>query len=299
MSFTKTVMLSTLLMAAPAIAQAPQLSRAEVAQLYGVGGFSIVRNAPSNGCGEPAKPIITFVDMNGDKRLEALFIDRGICYLPDKAWASIAAKGADGKWRQIFGQNGTVKAVATRSGGWLDLQWTSNGRTQPLRYDGIAYVGFSPGSTTKPVPVDPTIPAPLEAKSFRDAAIFRAAGFTKRGLQWRSDCDDPGTPSYGAGAISNRRDLNGDGRAEAIVTEESVFCYGNSGTGFWLVSQQADGKWRAVTNGIGMPEFLKTRGVGGWPDIQIGGPGFCFTVERWNGLKYIPNRREYQGKPCK
>ena len=36
----------------------------------------------------------------------------------------------------------------------------------------------------------------------------------------------------------------------------------------------------------------------GWPDIQVGGPGFCFPVLRWNGKEYILNRHEYEGKPC-
>jgi hypothetical protein len=307
MSYLKAVLLGAVMMATPAIAQVPQISRAEAAQLYAAGGFPIRNNAPSNGCGEPAKPTITFVDMNADKRPEALFVDRGLCYLPDRAWASIVAKGADGKWRQIFGQNGTVRAIATRSAGWLDLQWTSNGKMQPLRYDGTAYVGSAVRPTAKPVPGAPPMPSPAPTppsvasgtKPTGDAAIFRAAGLVKRSQQWRSDCDDPGTASYGPGTIETRKDLNGDGRPEAVVIEQSVYCYGNTGTGFWLVSQQADGSWKLITSGVGVADFLRTKGVGGWPDIQIGGPGFCFPVERWNGTKYILNRREYEGRPCR
>jgi len=44
---------------------------------------------------------------------------------------------------------------------------------------------------------------------------------------------------------------------------------------------------------------LKTRGAGGWPDILVGGPGFCFPVERWNGKAYELHRFEYEGKRCK
>ena len=36
-----------------------------------------------------------------------------------------------------------------------------------------------------------------------------------------------------------------------------------------------------------------------WPDISVGGPGFCFPVERWNGKEYKLNRFEYEGKRCK
>lgn len=299
MGYLRVSMFAAILLASSASAQTPPISRAEAAQLYAAGGFPIVRNQPTDPCGAPATPKITFVDMNGDKRPEALFIDRGQCYLPDRAWFSIAAKGPDGKWRQLVGQNGTVKTAGTISGGWFDLQWTSNGNSQPLRYDGTGYVVARPGVPTS----RPATPAPKAATASPaltgDAAIFRAAGFTKRGAQWRSACDDPGTLSYSPGAIEERKDLNGDGRPEAIVTEGGTYCYGNTGTGFWLVSQQTDGSWKLITNDMGMPEFLKTKGAAGWPDILIGGPGFCFPVKRWNGQAYVLNRREYEGKPCK
>ncbi len=42
--------------------------------------------------------------------------------------------------------------------------------------------------------------------------------------------------------------------------------------------------------------FSKTKH--GWPDIENGGPGFCFAVYRWNGQKYDVNRYEYNGKAC-
>ena len=48
-----------------------------------------------------------------------------------------------------------------------------------------------------------------------------------------------------------------------------------------------------------MPDFLKTKGAAGWPDISLGGPGFCFPVVRWNGKAYVNQRLEYEGKPCK
>lgn len=140
---------------------------------------------------------------------------------------------------------------------------------------------------------------PATAAPSNDAAIFRAAGFIRRGSQWRSDCDDPGTASYSPGTIESRADLNGDGRPEAVVTEGGTYCYGNTGTAFWLVSQQANGSWKLITNSTGIPEFLKSKGVGGWPDISIGGPGFCFPVVRWNGKAYVANRKEYSGKPCR
>ena len=275
----------------------PLVSRAEAAQLYAAGGFPIVDNRPTDACGAPARPSITFLDLNGDRRPEALFVDRSRCYLPEQGAFSITARGADGRWRTLVGQTGTVHAVGTRTGGWIDLEWSHGGRIQPLRYNGAGYA--VPGGRAPPIEARPTHPPTAAAGATGDVAIFRAAGFMRRGNQWHSDCDDPGTASYSPGTIESRKDLNGDGRPEAIVTEGGTYCYGNTGSGFWLVSQQADGGWKLITNDIGIPEFLRTKGVGGWPDLRIGGPGFCFPVQRWNGRAYVLNRREYEGRPCK
>ena len=129
-------------------------------------------------------------------------------------------------------------------------------------------------------------------------AAFKAAGFVRKGAIWKL-CDDPGTASYAPGEIETARDLNGDGRLEAIIVESSSFCYGNTGMGYVLVSKQADGKWRKMTEGTGMVDVLKTKGLGNWPDLLIGGPGFCFPVVRWNGKGYAQHRFEYEAKPCK
>ena len=131
-----------------------------------------------------------------------------------------------------------------------------------------------------------------------ERAIFKAAGFKLRGDQWRSDCDDPGTASYSPGAIETFRDLNGDMLPEAVVIEGGTYCYGNTGVGYSLVTKHRTGKWGLVTSGTGILQFLETTGVDGWPDIEIGGPGFCFPVERWNGKEYELDRHQYEGKAC-
>lgn len=130
------------------------------------------------------------------------------------------------------------------------------------------------------------------------SAAFRAAGFARQGTQWRK-CDDPGTASYTPGTIELVRDLNGDGRPEVLITEGSTFCHGNTGAGFDLVSKQTDGKWKLIVSRTGIAGILSTKGVAGWPDIEIGGPGFCFPVERWNGREYRLHRRQYEGRPCR
>jgi hypothetical protein len=137
------------------------------------------------------------------------------------------------------------------------------------------------------------------APATEQAAIFTAAGFKKSRGQWRTDCGAPGNGPYDPGAIETYGDLNGDGRPEAVVTEGGSYCYGNTGTGFRLLSKQANGAWRKLYDSPGVAEFLKTRGVANMPDLSVGGPGFCFPVLRWNGKAYVASRFEYEGKRCK
>lgn len=154
------------------------------------------------------------------------------------------------------------------------------------------------GVTLMAVPAAAQVPASAEPLPKKEqVAAFRAAGFALRGTEWRK-CDDPGTASYSPGQLRPVGDLNGDGLPEAVVTEESTFCYGMAGSGFSFVSRQKDG-WKLMTESIGMANFLSTKGVGGWPDIEIGGPGFCFPVIRWNGREYKVVRHQYQGRACR
>jgi hypothetical protein len=128
------------------------------------------------------------------------------------------------------------------------------------------------------------------------AAIFKAAGATRRGAKWMMCAEEP--RAEGA-TIELYRDLNGDGRPEAIVSEGGTFCYGAAEAGYAVLSKQANGSWRKLTSGAGIPEPLKTKGAGGYPDLSIGGPGFCFPVVRWNGKDYVNQWFEYEGKPCR
>jgi len=134
-------------------------------------------------------------------------------------------------------------------------------------------------------------------ESVPDDEIFVAAGFEQSDGAWRK-CGDPGTASYESGAILARGDFNNDGSPDAIVSEGGTFCFGMAGTGYTLVSRGQDGQWLIMDERIGIPKFLSTKGAGGWPDIEVGGPGFCFAVVRWNGTEYALNRKEYEGKAC-
>lgn len=130
-------------------------------------------------------------------------------------------------------------------------------------------------------------PAPANAER---AAIFKAAGFA---------------PTAGKHLMCDRRtplelevrDINGDGRLDAMVLDGGIMCYGNTGAGFVLLTRSATGKWTKLHASPGIPRFLKTR-ANGWPDLEVGGPGFCFPVMRWTGTGYENHRKQYQGKPC-
>jgi hypothetical protein len=155
-------------------------------------------------------------------------------------------------------------------------------------------------SLALPAPAIAQTPAPARLSPADQAAAFAAAGFKRVGRQWRG-CDDPGTASYTPGAIETTRDIDGDGRPEAVIAEGSAYCFGQDGQGYALVSKQADGRWTLITQGSGVLTILPRRAgaTSGWPDIEIGGPGFCFPVQRWNGREYVQNRYQYQGKACR
>lgn len=120
--------------------------------------------------------------------------------------------------------------------------------------------------------------------------IYKAAGFSKTTHGWEGSCD--------TGEITTYKDLNGDGLKDAVISDYSTMCYGNTGVGYYIIAQQKEGQWKTILKEAGIPEFLKTKGKDGWPDIENGGSGFCFEVLRWNGQKYDVNRYEYNGKAC-
>jgi hypothetical protein len=126
-------------------------------------------------------------------------------------------------------------------------------------------------------------------------AMFAAAGGLRRGKTWALCREDPNAKLR----IDLHRDVNGDGIRDVIVVEDSARCYGAAGTSFVLLAGQPKGKWKKMLGSPGVAEVLdQRRGVANWPDLSVGGPGFCFPVLRWNGRTYTNHRREYLGKPC-
>ena len=128
-----------------------------------------------------------------------------------------------------------------------------------------------------------------------NAAIFRAAGARLIAGKWVMCA---GEPNPEGATIQTVKDINGDGRPDAIVTENGSYCYGAAGTGFKIVSRQAKGGWTLIAGGAGVPEFVGVPAIDGWPDLSIGGPGFCFPIQFWNKRAYVTYKYAYQGKPC-
>jgi hypothetical protein len=124
------------------------------------------------------------------------------------------------------------------------------------------------------------VPGAQAQTSTDRAAAFKAAGFVAKAGRYPA-CD----PAQTLGI--EFRDLNGDGRPDALITDSGLACYGQDEVGFVIVTKDQAGKWRKLFNSPGVATFQTSRGAGGWPDIESGGPGFCHPILRWNGADYV------------
>lgn len=130
-----------------------------------------------------------------------------------------------------------------------------------------------------------------EVTAAERAAIFKAAGHVPTAGRYLM-CDRE-TPLE-----LETRDINGDGRLEAVVIDGGTECYRNTGAGFTLLTRTAAGRWAVMYESMGIPTFLPSK-VGGWPEIEVGGPGFCFPILRWTGKQFVIARHAYEGKACR
>lgn len=270
-------------------AQAPKMSQAEGLQLFEAGGFKVAGGKAINVCGTPSTPKFSYLDLNGDGAPEAVVVDKNpSCYGGTGDWFTVVAKGRDGRWRAIARDSGALTWEPIRTGGWLDARVVSN-CARIWKYAGDGYVRPNACAPERAGTVTHGVTA-----AERSAAL-RAAGFTSRGGKWTSGEGECAAFIEPEGV----RDLNGDGKPEVIITESGTFCYGNTGQGFYLMEQTSAGTWRTVYQSQGIPEIQATKGAGGWADIEIGGPGFCFPIVRYDGKTYVMNRKkEYQPGAC-
>lgn len=91
-------------------------------------------------------------------------------------------------------------------------------------------------------------------------------------------------------------DLNGDGTQEVFVIYGNGCMSGGTGSSIVLLRKGPDGRFRI---GLGFPAagytILATKSRG-YPDLQIGGMGFCEPIWRWDGKDYQHHRNQPTAK---
>jgi hypothetical protein len=101
-------------------------------------------------------------------------------------------------------------------------------------------------------------------------------------------CDQP------ADAVVSFSDLNGDGIKEVLVFFGNSCTSGMTGSSVMLFIKNSAG---AFSSNFGFPgasaDPQPTSNLG-YPDLLIGGPGFCFPVWRWDGKEYQYLKQEPQ-----
>ena len=249
-------------------------------------GFKIQGAQIVNACGRAVQPRPGAVDLNGDGRPEAVVVDVDPqCYGGTGEAFSVIQRQGPASWTLVGAGRGRIKLLETRTNGWRDYSLEGPGCQRTWSYQGAqGYVSLKacPGEGgVRPTAAAP--PPPPAGTAADKTAAMRAAGFVATRGKYLA-CDKSQELQIEV------RDLNGDGRPDAVITDSGTECFGNTGTGYVLVTRDAAGAWRKLFENQGIPDFLTTRGVGGWPDIVNGGPGFCFPVLRWNGSDYATVR---------
>lgn len=114
-------------------------------------------------------------------------------------------------------------------------------------------------------------------------SIVRQLGYTPsrdgKGLESADGC---GVVDFETRII----DLNGDGRPEVIVLAGNTCTSGLTGRSLFLFVKNKAGKYE---QNLGFPADAAVplaQTSKGFPDLLIGGPGFCRPVWRWNAARY-------------
>lgn len=273
------------LAAGGAQAQSPDRAR-EAAAMLSAAGYKAQGNQIVNACGHPTQPRPVAADLNGDGRPEAVILDVDVaCYGGTGQAFTVIQQLGPARWTLVGAGRGRIKLLDSRTNGWRDYTLDGPGCQRTWTFQpGQGYLSLKPcpgegGAPTEAAAAPAPDPAAMAVSGADRAAAFKAAGFTPTRGKYIA-CDKSSELQI---AFS---DLNGDGRPDAVITDGGTECYGNTGTGYTIVTKDASGAWRKLFDMTGIPDFQKTRGAGGWPDIINGGPGFCFPVLRWNGKDY-------------
>ena len=143
------------------------------------------------------------------------------------------------------------------------------------------------------------------------AAIMRAAGFTDPQGDDRWTYGPDGCDGVWA-TIDQYRDINGDGRPDAVVGSDGDACFGMNQRKVILLTRSAAG-WDVVTDfqmrfvvygffprpGIAWPDIEMFDGMSGEqkPDGNIVAGG-CEHFLRWNGREYVAGGTSQNGRIC-
>ena len=126
--------------------------------------------------------------------------------------------------------------------------------------------------------------------------IFKMLGFklSKDGKQFAI----PDSEEFPFDATVYPVDLNKDGIEEIFVSFGNTYTSGNTGSSINAFIAGKNGGYQSNLGFPGtIPNVLPTANLG-YPDLLIGGPGFEFPVQRWNGKAYDYYRtvkdREYE-----
>ncbi|HKY60058.1 MAG TPA: hypothetical protein VJP59_03515 [Gemmatimonadota bacterium] len=113
-------------------------------------------------------------------------------------------------------------------------------------------------------------------------AIFDLLGYTLSADGTALEAPDCGTIF----SQVEETDLNGDGVSEVFVLAGNTCTSGMAGSSIVLFIKDAEGRYGSH---LGFPAGgwtkLETSNAG-FPDLAIGGPGFCEAVWRWDGTTY-------------
>jgi hypothetical protein len=310
---------------APALGQTaapqPTLTAEQAVQLFTEAGFRVENGRAVNRCGGASNPRVAFIDLDGDGKAEAHLADVDPkCYGKPGAFFAILAREGEGSWRRLIAEDGIVGFERSRTAGWNELSLEARYSACPgaRRFNGTDY--GPPTACNAPAAAAAAVPAPQtsgplsleklfdwaedqtpEARALpRDEreALFRAAGMAPiGGGGWTGCVDDPS--GHSVAQLAMIEDINGDGRPEAMIRDSGTFCNGHAGVASTVLTQTPEGGWRVLYSNQGFVDFLVSRGVDGFPDIEAGLPGFCFPYFRWDGAEYqLIARLSDEGRPC-
>lgn len=95
-----------------------------------------------------------------------------------------------------------------------------------------------------------------------------------------TSCDQP------ADAVVTFSDWNGDGHKEILVIFGNTCTSGMAGSSAVLFIKDSAGQYQP---NLGFPASSaepQSTSNQGYPDLLVGGPGFCFPLWRWTGTAY-------------